>query len=288
MSRVKPLLAGSAAAAIVAGSAAMLFPPFGETRSLARADHAQFARVQSAFAGILAEHSSDMSVLEDLGFQADRLTNAPGTKVIAEKAGSCAGQGVYWLREDAGAGLAITAPHRGSDRHTGSLAATLFLETGAKAAAWNSAPRRPTKQCDAALDLAKEKNHVFSAFTTSFAEFAQDSLIVQLHGFDGDRRKSLAAQEAGMILSNGTERPSEKLLDLADCLSIAFNPERVLVYPVGTRELGALQNAQGQLLREAGFDGFVHMEISADLRAELIEDGALRGKLAACLVEAAK
>lgn len=286
MSRAKPIIVGGAAAAIVAGSAAMLFPPFGETRSLAHTDAAQFAAAQSAFTSALADPAADLSALEGLGFHSLEPADVQGTKVLAEKDGMCAGQGIYWLREDAGASLAITAPHRGSDRHTGSLAATLFLETGAKAAAWNSAPRRPTKECSAALDLAKEKNHVFSAFSAGFADFAPDGLIVQLHGFDGDRRKSLAAQEAGMILSNGTEIPSAKLLDLADCLSIAFNPERVLVYPVGTRELGALQNAQGQLLREAGFDGFVHMEISAGLRLALTKDDALRAKLATCLAEA--
>ncbi len=286
MSRAKPILAGGAAAAILAG-AAYLFPPFGGVQGTAFADNAELARAQSAFAELLGGNKNRLADLAELGLKASAVPGAEDAMLLSEGAGDCRARGIYWVREGAAPPLAITAPHRGSDRHTGSLASALFLETGAQAAAWNSAPRRKTSGCEHALDLARTKGHLFSAFALAFAEAAPKGLNVQLHGFDGDRRDSVAAQTAGMILSNGTEEPSERLLDLADCLSMAFAPVPVLVYPGDTGELGALSNAQGQLLREAEFDGFVHIEISADLRAAMIEDGALRAKLAACLVEAA-
>ena len=216
------------------------------------------------------------------------VSGSEDTALFKEASGECAGRGVYWLREGGSNQLAITAPHRGADRHTGTLAAALFEETGARAAAWNSAPRRPTAKCSHAIDLAREKDHVFSAFALAFARKVPSGLIVQLHGFEAERRYSNKAQEAAIILSNGTDTPSDRVLDIADCLSLAFAPQPVLVYPGDTGELGALSNAQGQLLNAAGFGGFVHIEIAANLRSALVEDEALRAKFASCLMEGAR
>lgn len=284
MSRVKPMLAGGAAAAILAGTA-YLFPPFADTQKTARTDAAEFARAQSGFAQMLGDPRSGSTRLHGFGFQTRTVPGTDDARLVSEQAGECAGQGIYWIRENAQLPIAITAPHRGSDRYTGQLASALFLESRALATAWNSAPRRPTAACEHGIDLAREKQHMFSAFALGFAEAVPKGLIVQLHGFDGERRHSIAAQGAGMILSNGTEQPGERLLDLADCLSIAFAPTPVLVYPIDTGELGALNNAQGQLLRQADFNGFVHLEISSELRAAMIEDAQLRAKLIACLAE---
>ena len=282
----RPILAGGAAAVVLAG-AAQLFPPFDGVDDITQMHGEEFVRSQGAFAKLLAEPTSETLAFDHLGLTPDVVSEADDALLLSEPASQCAGRGVYWLRIKPARALAITAPHRGSDRHTGTLAAALFRETNAQAAAWNSAPRRANSQCDHAIDLARAPAHLFSAFALGFADAAPNGLIVQLHGFDGARRDTLIAQEAGMILSNGTDTPSIRLLDLADCLSLAFAPEAVLVYPGDTGELGALNNAQGQLLREAQFDGFVHLEISAELRASLVEDGHMRARLATCLIEAA-
>ena len=91
------------------------------------------------------------------------------------------------------------------------------------------------------------------------------------------------SSEASIIVSNGTSSPDEGLLDLADCLSVAFDPLPVRVFPLETGELGALSNAQGLALRDAGFDGFVHLELAADLRHSLTRDAELRAQLLSCL-----
>ncbi len=285
MSRTKPILIGGAAAAIIVGAAATLFAPLSKTDSITRTDAAEFAQAQTAFATLLKQRRSDLAGLESFNLRGGSVPGAADTLLLSQQSDACTGQGVYWIRPDASHSLAITAPHRGSDRHTGVLASALFLETGAQAAAWNSAPRFPTKNCDNAIDLAQEKEHLFSAFALGFAERSPDGLLVQLHGFDAEKRQSVAAREAGMILSNGTRQPSSRLLDLADCLSIAFAPTPVLVFPGDTDELGALGNAQGQLLHQTGFQGFVHIEMSADMRADLKEKPSLRAQLAACLAE---
>jgi len=287
MSRVKPVLAGGAAAMILAG-AWQLFPGFGAVEGVAEPSAKEFSLGQDAFAQLLADPQAPLGELEALGFETGAVEGVLDASLISERDDECAGRGIYWLRQNASSKLAITAPHRGSDRHTGILAASLFEETSARAAAWNSAPRRPTGQCQFAIDLARERDHLFSAFAMAFAQAEPDGLMVQLHGFEGARRDTDVAQNAAMILSNGTPNPSERLLNIADCLSLAFAPQQILVYPGDTGELGALTNAQGQLLNEAGFEGFVHIEIAAQLRASLIEDGALRAKLAMCLMEGAQ
>lgn len=291
--RARPILVGGAAAVIAAG-AMQLFAPLSETGSISLPSDSEFARGKAAFASLLsapqeALADADLSGLAGLGFEPGAIDGVQDALLIREGADTCAGRGVYWLRsgEKPGSNLAITAPHRGSDRHTGTLAAALFAETSARAAGWNSAPRRASAACPNALDITREKGHLFSAFALGFAQAVPDGLFVQLHGFDRERRDTLAAREAGMILSNGTGEPDARLYDLADCLSIAFAPTPVLVYPGDTPELGALSNAQGQLLREAGFGGFVHIEISADLRAAMVEEVDLRARLGACLVEGA-
>ncbi len=287
MTRAKPLLAGGAAAIVLAG-AAQLFPGFDKVQSVAVPNGHEFASSRSAFERLIAEPRGALGGLEEFGFAAGKIDDVHDAVLLREAPQDCAGRGIYWLREGSESRLAITAPHRGSDRHTGMLAASLFQETKARAAAWNSAPRRPTSNCSNAIDLAREKDHTFSAFGLAFADAIPDGLMVQLHGFDGAHRHTRAAQDAAMIISNGTNKPSERLLDIADCLSLAFAPSSVLVYPGDTGELGALTNAQGQLLNAAGFDGFVHLEIAAGLREAMIEDASLRAKLAACLMEDAR
>ena len=285
MSAAKPLLTGGAAAVILAG-AATLFPPFATVDRAASAEQSEFARAQASFAQMLGTAGANATKLAEFGLASGALPGAEDAVLLREQAGSCAGQGIYWIRDKGERKLAITAPHRGSDRHTGTLASALFLETNAQAAAWNSAPRRPTKTCEIGIDLAREENHLFTAFALGFAQASPAGLMVQLHGFDGERRRSIAAQNAAMIISNGTEQPNDRVFDLADCLSLAFAPASVLAYPGDTGELGGVSNAQGKALREANFDGFIHMEIAADLRAALVADGNLRAKLATCLVEA--
>lgn len=286
MSIAKPVMAGGAAAAIVAGAAALLFPKFSGVQETAQADEAEFRQAREAFADYIGGDAAAAEDLAALGLKQSELPEVEQITLFSEKT-RCAGKGIYWLKDDGGQPLAITAPHRGSDRHTGELAAMLFLETGAKAAAWNSAPRNPTMDCPNALDLAREEIHPFTAFSLAFAETYPNGRLVQLHGFEGAKRDSDIARDAAMIVSNGTENPGDAVLALADCLSIAFAPRKTLVYPIATNELGALTNAQGQALRENGFDGFIHLEIAADLRAGMTQDDALRSRLAECLLESA-
>jgi hypothetical protein len=43
---------------------------------------------------------------------------------------------------------------------------------------------------------------------------------------------------------------------------------------------------QGKLLRSFGHSGFVHLELSADLRTELVDEAPVRARLCHCLEDA--
>ena len=282
-----PVIAGGIAALIGAGTLAALFPPLGDAGAIADHDDDDFVATQEMFARQLAGDPVADDFVARAGFTRQTMPDAPGTVLMAEEPGQCGGRGVYWLRHD-GAPIALTAPHRGSDRNTGALAAALFAEMRASGAAWNSAPRRANDTCGNAIDLAQVRTHPFSAFALAFAQTFPRGLVVQLHGFEVNYRDDVRARDAAMILSDGSQTPPDRLRDLADCLSIAFAPASVLLYPGDTRELGATGNAQGQLLREVGFDGFVHIELSAQMRTRLVSDAAERATFARCLSEVAQ
>lgn len=278
---------GLALMALAAGLAALLLPPLRDAGKVARHDAGGVADARALFDAAMANpQSGELAELaEKAGFAVVPQNEEWHGLLLQEPSGKCAGRGAYLLRAGEGlAPLVITAPHRGADRHTGTLAAQLFLEGKVSAAGWNSAPRHDRDDCGNAIDLARQDQHPFTAFSLSFAEQYPAGRVVQLHGFDGGIRADGAAGDAAAIISDGTDEPSDALLDLADCLSTLFAPRRALLYPHETLELGGTQNAQGRALRAAGFGGFAHIELAADIRAQLVQDSEMRARFGQCLI----
>ncbi|MBE5074385.1 hypothetical protein IM511_08695 [Erythrobacteraceae bacterium E2-1 Yellow Sea] len=272
--------------ALAAGLAALLLPPLRDAGKVVRHDANGMAAARALFDAALADpQSQDLGGLAaPAGFAALPQKDEWQGVLLQEPADICVGRGAYLLRAgDALMPLAITAPHRGADRHTGTLAAQFFLEGNVVAAGWNSAPRHDHDLCGNAIDLARQDQHPFTGFALSFAARYPAGRVVQLHGFDGGSRAHVVAGDAAAIISNGTNDPSEAVLDLADCLTTLFAPRPALLYPYETQELGGTQNAQGRAMRAAGFAGFVHIELAADIRARLVQDAELRARFGQCL-----
>ena len=267
--------------------ASELFRPLNQARDFHIPSAAEAARARSLFADALegANRGALADQAASLGPEMRRVDGGVASLALRESEGECLGRGLYRLRDDAGLPLALVAPHRGSDRHTGTLAQLLFEEMPVTAAAWNSAPRRVTDACPGGGDATRVDTHFLTAFSLAFADKNPGGRIVQLHGFEQGKRTSSAAQLADIIVSEGSEEPSARLLDLADCLSVALHPMAVAVFPLDTGELGAQQNRQGRAVRGEGFEGFAHLELSANLRERLVTDKALRAHFGACLVE---
>ncbi|WP_128891460.1 hypothetical protein [Erythrobacter sp. HKB08] len=260
--------------------AADLFGPFLRSESFHRPGRIEFARAKGLFGDWLAPGQAGGT---PAGFERAVITDIEGAKLLRERPEDCRGRGVYMARDGSARPLAIVAPHHGADRHTGPLALALFREGDAKALAWNSAPRRPSERCPGGGDVAREARHHMTAFSLAFAEAFPGGRIVQIHGFERTRRETAAGADAQIIVSEGSDTPSDRLLELADCLSMRLHPIEVAVYPIDVPELGALTNRQGRALREAGFDGFAHIELSAELRRRLLGDRELRDQFRACL-----
>lgn len=282
---------GSLLMALAAVMVASLLPPLRNAIGIDQPDAKRFDQTRRMFGAALNGNAAT-AIEPDAAKLGLTIADGPhGWQgiMISEPDGACVGKGAYLLRQSDGAfPIAITAPHRGADRHTGNIAANLFLESKAAAAAWNSAPRNPQRDCPNAVDLARQPSHTFTAFSLGFADAHPEGLIVQLHGFERMKRGPGVAREADMILSNGTREPSARLLDLADCLSVEFAPLPLVIFPNETEELGALANAQAGALHSMGFGGFVHLELSSELRARLVKDERLRGRLLYCLGEVAR
>ena len=185
------------------------------------------------------------------------------------------GRGFFAINVQATKNRLLQAPHADSDLYTGKIASRLFEECGFKAAQWNTVKRDIS-------DMAHTPDTYWQAFTLAFAELYPDGKIIQLHGYDQDQRKTEAGESSDMILSSGHDTAPLWLQQTAACLKNAF-PKRVSLYPIDVHELGGTTNVQGQLLSNLKHDGFLHIEMSKDMRQELLDRPESRKLLLDCL-----
>lgn len=266
---------------------ALLVSPFTLPRLLdgpgsIELDQASYDRTRAQFAALLTGASRTLPG----SFEAQPALGSATSAMLREREGDCRGGGIYMIRPDdvAGPPLLLSAPHRRADMLTGQLTLRLFEELGAAAAAWNSIHRRAGEtNCAGTTDLARLERHPFTAFSLAFAQAYPDGRVVQIHGFDPNRRVSTAGRNADVILSSGSETVTRHVQDIVGCLRDGLPDRQVAVYPDDVRELGASKNAQGRELRAAGFHGFVHVELASRFRQQLMEDKKLRSRFGNCI-----
>lgn len=204
----------------------------------------------------------------------------PGFVALIEQEDARHGRGLFAARVEGGTPILIQAPHQYYDLRTGTLARQLFLESDAMAAAWNTTHRYHGDD----TDLVHIHDSYLHAISRAFSDVHPEGRILQLHGFSTAKRDSYAGRRAQAILSDGTRYPSRALAQLAACLSDRLDI-RALLYPRDVRELGATTNTLAADLRHRNFDGFVHLELNADLRKRLIRDEDARNTLIQCVME---
>jgi len=203
-------------------------------------------------------------------------------RVLYEAAGRREGRGFYLFCPRAAGCAVLQAPHSFKDLHTGRIALALAGKGRFRATAWNTVPRySEDAQGRRDADLAHLPESYFTALARAVAEHADSGPLIQLHGFSRAARRD-DGRDAHIILSNGTRRPGTRILELAGRLRQAFGLD-TRVYPLDIQELGALTNRQGQVMRAAGRDDFVHIELSLELRRRLREDAAARARFARAL-----
>ncbi|MWJ28476.1 hypothetical protein GPM19_09700 [Halomonas sp. ZH2S] len=228
---------------------------------------------------LVAAHGFESPGFDTLGFKPVELSE-PGIVALVEKQDARRGRGFFAARTGGGTPLLIQAPHQYYDLRTGTLARKLFLESNAMAAAWNTTHRYHSDD----TDLVHIADSYLHALSRAFADVHPKGRILQLHGFSSAKRESLAGREAQAILSDGSSYPSKALARLTDCLSQRLDI-RALLYPRDVRELGATTNTLAADLRRRGFEGFVHLELDAELRKRLVRDADARNILIQCVAE---
>lgn len=232
--------------------------------------------------------AGDRDALAALGFIPSRVRlDAGGTaQVVADTPGDIAGRGYFLVGEDA-APLLVQAPHRFKDLDTGAILMEIAAAMPLRAAAWNVVPRRtPDDRVRGEADLAHVDVSYFNAFTRAFARTHSNGVVIQLHGFATEKRRTRSGRRAAVIVSNGTETLAGPARRVRDCLARAL-PGPVMGYGEDVFELGATTNRNAAALRSIGFDRFVHVELSRDLRRRLLAEPRLRAALYGCLRAAA-
>lgn len=235
--------------------------------------------VDSLFVRTLSQHEGQdelQQVWAAVGMELLSVEDKGGTLwVIREQSTRKTGRGMYAVRVGKAQPLAIQAPHSGADRYTGEIALRLLQEGEAKAGAWRTVPRSKA-------DLAHLDGTYFQAFTRAFAQVFASGQILQLHGFEQEKRIGRSVGEAEIILSDGTATPPARLTRIANCWKreLAVIVKR---YPDEAKDLGATTNAQALLLHSLGHAGFLHVEMSEGLRAQLQQDPARRAAWLRCV-----
>jgi hypothetical protein len=179
-------------------------------------------------------------------------------------------------------GIVVMAPHRFHDKHTGVIAKSLFSKHKITSIALNSLPRYSGIERHTFSDLAHIPNSLHTAYSRAFVTQFPNGKLIQLHGFNAQKRRTRAGQLSDIILSTGTRWPSEYLLTLQTCL-INKNWKSVR-YPQQVSELGATKNSVGRLLRHLGHFGFTHIELNASSRIKLLNNKNTQKAFANCIL----
>jgi len=231
-----------------------------------------------------ADAGFDVLSWQKSGFDAVIETQGSGRiLLLTERSDRVEGKGRYLLRVGTHAGVLLEAPHSTDDLFTGDIVQQLFLGHPFAGAGFNSLSRWSVDRDADFGDLARRDDSALIAFGSAFLSEQPGGTVVQIHGFDSEKRGEASFADADIVVSEGTATPSPQTQAHRDCLDRLL-PGRVLLYPDDTRELGATLNATGRIAREAG-GRFLHLELSPSLRGRLRGDPALSGRFAACLLE---
>ncbi len=211
------------------------------------------------------------------------LLKTPEFLFISEKKSPFSGQGFFVINRHAVNMNLLQAPHAFHDRKTGNISIKLFVENKLKALAINTANRNSDSQAGNKIsaDMAHLQNSLFVAFSQAFVNEFSHGRIVQLHGFNANKRK--ATQGFDFILSQGANSYAQRLIHQKECLRHRLS-EQSYVYPLDTRVLGGTKNRIGNLVRSLGFTGFEHIEISLPKREQLNRSSKARNQFSRCVL----
>lgn len=197
------------------------------------------------------------------------------------------GGGAYLIRVGSKAHVFIQAPHTFYDEGTLPLGCELFERSRAGAFFINTSHRYKSAKQTAGghfpADVAHAKDSLFQAATEGLLKAKSKPakiVVVQVHGF-GERE----AGNGAMVLSAGVRTPGHPVVARVALALSRVIDGGVLRFPEDHNELGATTNVQGAIVRESGGQ-FLHIEMGAPLRRDLLGNPTVRANVLATLADA--
>ncbi|MEO5331498.1 MAG: hypothetical protein H7839_05695 [Magnetococcus sp. YQC-5] len=268
------------------------FPALSESWQAARQnrrfqvpDTKELLMAKSLFERVLAGEKGATMAQEwqKLGFE---WVDWHGLHLLRESPARNEGRGFFLFRPEPADEVLIQIPHGETDERTGELGIRLALEGNARAVAWNTVPRRVSSFGSGSInaDLAHLEQSLFIALTEAFTRRMPQGLVVQLHGFSQEKRRSTAGMQADLIVSAGHSAPGFRYEQMVACMR-RNGVVGTKLYPREINELGGETNSIGKRMRALGMQGFLHLEMSRSLRDRLAVERALRAAFYQCLAK---
>ena len=200
--------------------------------------------------------------------------------VISEQPENRSGRGIYAIRLGTKSNVFLQAPHRFFDSQSGLIVRQLFQDHPIKAAAWNSVHRRQ-------IDLSHTNHHFLNAFTRAVVTTDPASVVAQIHGFGNEKQQAMTGDVAA-IISNGTRFPDRLAIATAAELKQAMGASSIRLFPNEVQQLGGTRNRQGELMRQLGASGFLHIELDSKYRDQLRKEASKRSEFFRSLAKRSK
>lgn len=234
---------------------------------------ASAAGLGKAFSASLVTDARVAPAWADLGFEPRFFA---GQHAVRELAPARRGWGAYAFRSDPARALVIQAPHSDTDLGTGRIAIALYRVLSAWSVALNSTPRTTTPDADLARDGGPFVELADAALTLD-----ANVIVLQVHGFGPRTAKTYGLSGSSVVVSNGSRAPDPALREFAARLAAAGFDARL--FPEQSRYPGGTNNPVGRRFRERATGRFVHLELGAELRRQLLDQPARLEAFAACL-----
>lgn len=216
---------------------------------------------------------------QELGFHLDTW-RVGDERFLVLREGVEEGRGLLILRfGGVDSPLFLQAPHVFNDEDTGTIATMLMASSSFRALQLNTRHRYALGRTETsatgmpATDLAHREDSWFHALTLGLLDAHERPMLVQIHGFG---RQTVENTAIDMVLSGGLRPRTEVIQTLVSSLGEETD---IAVYPQDIDVLGAQTNRQGRAVAAHPGGTFLHLELSPELRRQLMEAPAARQAL---------
>jgi hypothetical protein len=241
-----------------------------------RPSTAELERAVQLCSATLSEESNPnqlRSMWEAAGFKLDAIEEGGESFwVLKELENEKFGRGIVAFRRSQSVPVMFQAPHSFYDLDSDEIALQLFVLSRARVCFWNTIHRR-------VANLTEEEDSFLNALSIAFARTTAQGRVIQIHGFSQTPQHERFGRRIDLIISQGTEEPSQNFLRFAQEVRRGCDPFETAIFPLDVNELGGVKNRQRKVLLAEELTDFVHCEMSPAFRRELLADRDLADRV---------